>query len=103
MVKANWAAGETYTHGDQNALATEHNATVTTVASHTSTLASHTSTLATHTADIAAGPDPDSVGLTELSATGTPSSANFLRGDNTWAAPAAATEGRAVALSIALG
>jgi hypothetical protein len=28
----------------------------------------------------------DSVGLAELSATGTPSSSNFLRGDNSWAA-----------------
>ena len=29
----------------------------------------------------------DSVGLAELSATGTPSSSNFLRGDNAWATP----------------
>ena len=29
----------------------------------------------------------DSVGLAELSATGTPSSSNFLRGDNSWATP----------------
>ncbi len=29
----------------------------------------------------------DSVGLDQLSATGTPSSSNFLRGDNTWATP----------------
>lgn len=28
----------------------------------------------------------DAIGLAELSATGTPSSSNFLRGDNTWAA-----------------
>jgi hypothetical protein len=30
--------------------------------------------------------DAATVGITELSATGTPSAANFLRGDNTWAA-----------------
>ena len=29
----------------------------------------------------------DAIGLAELSATGTPSSSNFLRGDNTWATP----------------
>lgn len=32
--------------------------------------------------------DAATVGLTELSATGTPSSSTFLRGDNTWAVPA---------------
>lgn len=32
--------------------------------------------------------DAGTVGLTELSATGTPSASNYLRGDNTWAAPA---------------
>lgn len=32
--------------------------------------------------------DDDTIGLDELSATGTPSSSTFLRGDNTWAAPA---------------
>lgn len=32
--------------------------------------------------------DAATVGITELSATGTPSSATFLRGDNTWATPA---------------
>jgi len=32
--------------------------------------------------------DNDTVGLDELSATGTPSAATFLRGDNTWATPA---------------
>ena len=33
--------------------------------------------------------DAATIGLTELSATGTPSGSNFLRGDNTWAAPTA--------------
>jgi hypothetical protein len=32
--------------------------------------------------------DAATVGVTELSATGTPSATTFLRGDNTWAAPA---------------
>ena len=32
-------------------------------------------------------PSQDSVGLNQLNATGTPSSSNFLRGDNSWAAP----------------
>jgi hypothetical protein len=32
--------------------------------------------------------DNDTIGLDELSATGTPSASTFLRGDNTWAAPA---------------
>lgn len=32
--------------------------------------------------------DDDTIGLDELSATGTPSSSTFLRGDNTWATPA---------------
>lgn len=32
--------------------------------------------------------DNDTIGLDELSATGTPSASNFLRGDNTWATPA---------------
>ena len=32
-------------------------------------------------------PPNDSVGLDQLSATGTPSSSNFLRGDNAWATP----------------
>ena len=32
--------------------------------------------------------DAATVGLTELSATGTPSGSNYLRGDNTWAATA---------------
>jgi hypothetical protein len=34
--------------------------------------------------------DAATVGVTELSATGTPSSTTFLRGDNTWAAPTSA-------------
>jgi hypothetical protein len=33
--------------------------------------------------------DNDTVGLDELSATGTPTASNFLRGDNTWATPTA--------------
>ena len=33
--------------------------------------------------------DASTIGLTELSATGTPSSTTFLRGDNTWATPTA--------------
>lgn len=32
--------------------------------------------------------DDDTIGLDELSATGTPTASNFLRGDNTWATPA---------------
>lgn len=32
--------------------------------------------------------DDDTIGLDELSATGTPSASTFLRGDNTWAVPA---------------
>lgn len=32
--------------------------------------------------------DNDTIGLDELSATGTPSASNFLRGDNSWATPA---------------
>jgi hypothetical protein len=36
-----------------------------------------------------AGLDSGAVGVSNLSATGTPSSSTFLRGDNTWAAPAA--------------
>jgi hypothetical protein len=34
--------------------------------------------------------DAATVGVTELSATGTPSATTFLRGDNTWAAPTSA-------------
>ena len=34
--------------------------------------------------------DAATIGLTELSATGTPSATTFLRGDNTWATPTAA-------------
>lgn len=34
--------------------------------------------------------DPATVGVTELSATGTPSATTFLRGDNTWATPTSA-------------
>ena len=45
-------------------------------------------------------PGAATVGLTQLSATGTPSSSTFLRGDNTWNAPAAAiTSGTAVTAS----
>ena len=36
----------------------------------------------------------DAVGLAELSATGTPSGSNFLRGDNTWATPDGSGGGR---------
>lgn len=31
--------------------------------------------------------DADTVGITELSATGTPDNTTYLRGDNTWATP----------------
>jgi hypothetical protein len=41
--------------------------------------------------------DAGVVGVTELSATGTPSASNFLRGDNSWATPAVSSvEGTAV-------
>lgn len=46
----------------------------------------------TFTTTIAAG----SVDIAMLSATGTPSSATFLRGDNTWSTPSATVEGTAV-------
>jgi len=38
--------------------------------------------------DVTANLNADTVGLDELSATGTPSSSTFLRGDNSWATPA---------------
>ena len=46
--------------------------------------------------------DAATVGLTELSATGTPSASTFLRGDNTWAAAGAPTfgDGSAAAPSV---
>jgi hypothetical protein len=43
--------------------------------------------------------DAATVGLTELSATGTPSSSNYLRGDNTWTA--ASGSGITLGLSLA--
>ncbi len=49
-------------------------------------------TNATHTGDVTGGTAltiaNDAVDIAHLSATGTPSAANYLRGDNTWAAPA---------------
>ncbi len=43
--------------------------------------------------------DNDTIGLDELSATGTPSSSNFLRGDNTWATPSGGGSVTSVAVS----
>lgn len=45
--------------------------------------------------------DAATIGTTELSATGTPSSANFLRGDNTWAA--ASGSGASLGIVYAVG
>lgn len=39
----------------------------------------------------------DAIGIAELSATGTPSSSTFLRGDNTWATPAGGGDGAVLA------
>jgi microcystin-dependent protein len=41
-------------------------------------------------------PSPRSVGLTQLSATGTPSASTFLRGDNTWAVVEGVPAGTAI-------
>lgn len=46
--------------------------------------------------------DNGTVGIAQLSATGSPSSANFLRGDNTWAAAATAVITNASSLTVNL-
>lgn len=47
-------------------------------------------------------PGIGTVGISQLSATGTPSSSTFLRGDNTWAAAGAST-GKSVVLGMVFG
>lgn len=47
-------------------------------------------------------PSAGTVGIAQLSATGTPSSSTFLRGDNTWAAAGTST-GKSVVLGMVFG
>ncbi len=47
--------------------------------------------------------EDDTVGIAELSATGTASATTFLRGDNAWADPLSdSVKGFAIAMSVAL-
>ena len=47
--------------------------------------------------------EDDTVGINELSATGTASATTFLRGDNAWADPLSdSVKGFAIAMSVAL-
>ena len=46
-------------------------------------------------------PSQGTVGLTQLSATGTPSSSTFLRGDNAWSAPSTSAQIQPISASVA--
>lgn len=90
-LKNNWVEKDTpgHTENDWTFTATDQNDVATQVNSNTTNIA------AKYTKPPSGIPNSDmaddAIGIAELSATGTPSSSTFLRGDNTWDVPSVGT------------